>query len=155
MQEYEIGQPPKIDKPGLKERFLVALGKGASYQIACGYAGIAYQTLRRWMIKAEAIAEMHEEQLENHPDKKYYDFYCEVRRVESYAALKWLEKIDEAASVHWQAAAWKLERRFPEDYGRQERAQNPDSAEDAVKRAKDEVLRLAGDNNGRSPSAEG
>jgi hypothetical protein len=32
--------------------------------------------------------------------------------------VKWLARIEQAASEHWQAAAWKLERRYPKDYGR-------------------------------------
>src|SRR6185503_13273996 len=112
------GQPPKIAQAGVKERFLTAIAKGASYQIACGFAGFSYNTLRRWMLKGEALLDLHEETIEAHEDKIYYDFYCEVKRVESYAALKWLDKVDKASDIHWQAAAWKLERRYPHDFGK-------------------------------------
>ena len=33
--------------------------------------------------------------------------------------MGWLAKIEQAANQgHWQAAAWKLERRYPQEYGR-------------------------------------
>jgi transposase len=155
MEELERGQPLKLLKPGVREKFLTAIAKGASYHIACGYAGISYQTLRRWMKSGEAIADLFEEQIDVHPDKLYFDFFCDVRRVESYAALKWLEKIDEASQFHWQAAAWKLERRHPEDYGRQERESKGDAEDSMLQKARDEVDKLKGDGNGRSPSATG
>jgi len=150
MDALEKGQPLKLLKPGVREKFLSALAKGASYTIACGYAGIHYQTLRRWMKAAEAIADLFEEQIEIHPDREYFLFYCDVKRVESYAALKWLEKIDKASDFHWQAAAWKLERRHPEDYGRYEKDNKADAEDNSLQKARSEVDKLKGDNNGRS-----
>jgi hypothetical protein len=137
----------------VKEKFLTALAKGASYCIACGYAGISYNTLRRWMKAAEAIADLFEEQIETHPDRVYFDFYCDVRRVESYAALKWLEKIDEASQFHWQAAAWKLERRHPNDYGRVVNENRVDADDTTLQKARDEVAKLKADADGRSTAA--
>jgi transposase len=154
MEDVAQGQPLKLAKAGMKERFLAALAKGASYNIACGYAGFHYQTFRRWMIRAESILDLHEEQIDAHPDKIYYDFYCDVKRVESYAALTWLDKIDKASEVHWQAAAWKLERRFPNDYGRTV-PEDEAKKDSSIDKAKQEVERLKGDKNGRSAPAEG
>lgn len=155
MEELERGQPLKLLKPGVREKFLTAIAKGASYHIACGYAGISYQTLRRWMKSGEAISDLFEEQIEVHEDRLYLEFYCDVKRVESYAALKWLEKIDEASQFHWQAAAWKLERRHPEDYGRQEREGKNEAEDSMLHKARAEVDKLKGDGNGRSPSTSG
>jgi len=153
MEEVVKGQPLKLIKHGVKEKFLAALAKGASYTISCGYAGISYQTLRRWMIRAEAIMDLHEEQLEVHPDVEYFRFYCDIKRVESYAAIKWLEKIDKASDFHWQAAAWKLERRHPEDYGRVTQENKADAEDNSLQKARNEVEKLKADNNGRSPAA--
>lgn len=149
----EKGQPLKLEKPGVKEKFLAAIAKGASYNIACGYAGFHYQTLRRWMIRGEALMDMHEEQIETHPDKVYYDFYCDVRRVESYAAITWLDKIDKASEIHWQAAAWKLERRYPDEYGRVTKEQTDEEKDSSIEKAKQEVTKLKADNNGRPAPA--
>jgi len=144
------GQPLKLLRPGVKEKILSALAKGATYHLACGYAGIAYQTFREWIKKGEPLGNLFEEQIEQHPDRVYYEFYCDVKRVESYAALKWLEKIDEASQFHWQAAAWKLERRHPQDYGRVVQ-ENKDTNEDAsIQKAREDVSRLKGDDHGRS-----
>jgi cell wall assembly regulator SMI1 len=38
---------------------------------------------------------------------------------EGQAVIRWLEQIEHAAMQgNWQAAAWKLERRYPDQYGR-------------------------------------
>jgi|GEM_PF-2083673 transposase len=155
MEETTKGQPLKLQKPGVKEKILTALAKGATYTLACGYAGIAYQTFRDWMKKGEPLAHLFEEQIEFHPDRIYYEFYCDVKRVESYAALKWLEKIDNAADVHWQAAAWKLERRHPSEYGRVNNDVKDDSVDSSLEKARSEVTKLKGDDHGRSTSTPG
>lgn len=117
MTGFALGQPLKLLKPGVKDKILAALSRGASYQIACGYAGISYETLRSWIRRAEQLLELVDEEIEKHPDKIYFDFYCHLKHVESVAALKWLEKIDNASTFHWQAAAWKLSKRYPEEFG--------------------------------------
>lgn len=147
------GHPPKLLQPGVREKILSALSKGASYRIACGYAGVAYQTFRNWMKIAEDMMDLHEEQIDAHIHKYVYDFYWEVKRIESYAACKWLEKIDAASDFHWQAAAWKLERRFPDDFGRFEREEKSEE-DSSLDKARSEVSKLKDDDHGRSTSTE-
>ena len=154
MDVQNKGQPLKLLKPGVKEKILAALAKGATYNIACGYAGIAYQTFREWIKRGEPLGNMFEEQIDEHPDKVYYEFYCDVKRVESYAAIKWLEKIDEASTFHWQAAAWKLERRHPNEYGRVVPENKEDTADASIQKARSEVTKLKGDDHGRSAPTE-
>lgn len=150
MEELSKGQPLKLLKPGVQEKFLQALGRGATYNIASGYAGITYKTFREWMKRGEPLADLFEEQIEIHPDKCYYDFYCLVKRTEAYAALKWLEKIDAASDFHWQAAAWKLERRHPNEYGKVTYEAEKNTEDSSIEKAKSEVDRLKGDDHGRS-----
>ena len=128
MEVPKIGQPLKLIKPGVRDKILTALGRGATYAIACGYAGISLPTFRKYLKKGEALVDMFEEQIEQHEDKAFYEFYLQVKSVECYAAIKWLDKIDKASDFHWQAAAWKLERCHPEDYGK-DRPEDKDLAE--------------------------
>ncbi len=106
--------PYKLSNPDLVVRFLDAISKGCSYKIACGYAGVTYAHFRQWMRKGE-------EYMEANPDKEfdiYAKFHHFVRAAEAKAACKWLDKIEDASESQWQAAAWKLERRYPKDYGK-------------------------------------
>lgn len=46
------------------------------------------------------------------------EFALMLEQAEALAAARWLDQIEQAASDgNWQAAAWKLERRFPDVYG--------------------------------------
>jgi hypothetical protein len=48
-------------------------------------------------------------------------FHDAVKEAEGKATVGWLAKIEKAASEgNWTAAAWKLERRYPNDYGRRD-----------------------------------
>lgn len=87
--------------PDTVERIVQAIGQGATYELAAAYGGISYQTFNEW-VKAKP------------------EFSEAIKSAEGQAAVKWLAKIEKAASNGaWQAAAWKLERRYPHEYGRQ------------------------------------
>ncbi len=82
---------------------------GATYELAAMFAGISQKTLYTWRQRAETapagtpLAELRERLLQ----------------AEGRAAIGWLAKIEKAANEgNWQAASWKLERRYPETYGR-------------------------------------
>lgn len=87
--------------PETAAKLVQAIRLGATYELACGYAGIDRSTFYRWM-NADS------------------DFYNTIKNAEGMGAIGWLAKIEKAANDgSWQAAAWKLERRYPEIYGRQ------------------------------------
>lgn len=95
--------------PDVKERVLQAIRLGANYEHACAFAGISGDTLWRY--------------------RKNAAFRMEVEKAEAQAVIGWLAKIEKAASEGtWQAAAWKLERRYPQLYGRtvQEHTSDPE-----------------------------
>ena len=96
-----IGRPTKFTKETI-DKLLVAIRKGAPYKMACNYAGISYEIFRQWIIKAKAGK-----------DKDYVAFFATLKEAEGHTALIWLDKIDKAMNEGvWQAAAWKLERRY-------------------------------------------
>lgn len=85
------------------ERIIEAIAKGASLKLAAAYGGISYDALNEWM----------------HRNRQ---FRQQIESAEAHAAARWLDHIELAAQEGaWQAAAWKLERRYPDDYGRRER----------------------------------
>lgn len=105
------GAPSKLTKECMG-RVIVAIQRGSTYELAAAYAGICYATFRNWMRKGEA-------QDEQETGDEYLEFYRAVKKAEGVAALVWLDMIEKAASGgQWQAAAWKLERRYPQQYGK-------------------------------------
>lgn len=149
-----VGQPSKIFKDGVKDRLIHALSKGATYIIACGFAGIAYNTFNEWRKRAESLISLTEEELNVHPHKPYVDFYWRVKQVEGYAAIKWLDKIEQASNVDWKAAAWKLEKRYPKQFGKQDKSKITAADNSLVEKARFDVTRLKDDEHGRSSSTE-
>lgn len=87
-------------EPARVKKILDAIRVGATYTHACNYAGISFETFSQWQ-------------------QKYPEFSEQVKEAEGAALVGWLAKIEAAANDgNWQAAAWKAERRYPEDYGR-------------------------------------
>lgn len=86
--------------PEVVARICQAIELGATYEMAASYGGITFDTFSAWRDRHPAFLEA-------------------VKDAEGRAVVKWLEKIEQAASEGtWQAAAWKLERRYPRDYGK-------------------------------------
>ena len=115
------------------KRICDAIRLGATYEIAAKYGGISYRTFRRWVVWGEG------------GDPVFEPFVRSVHDAEGAGALTWLAVIEKAAKDGaWQAAAWKLERRYPGSYnktgdGREEAAE---TAADPVS-ARAELERLA------------
>jgi len=89
-------------------RLLQAIKLGATYQMACKFAGFSYRAFRGWMKDAE----------DNPETSKYRGLPERVRDAEGAACVRWLGQIEKASSSDWKAAAWKLERRYPGDFGK-------------------------------------
>ncbi len=85
--------------PETVQKIVEALRVGATHDLALHYAGVGKSAFYQWM-----------------QDKP--GFEAMVRQAEGEAAVSWLTVIEQAAAKNWQAAAWKLERRYPEMYGR-------------------------------------
>lgn len=86
--------------PETVKKLTDAIRMGSTYELACGYAGITTTTFYEWMNTKSDLPDI-------------------VKEAEGAAAVGWLAKIEKAANDGaWQAAAWKLERRYPQDYGR-------------------------------------
>ena len=82
------------------EKIVEAIRMGATQALACEYAGITTATFHEWM--------------NNKPE-----FFDAIKHAEGAGAVELLARIRrEADNGVWQAAAWILERRHPEMYGR-------------------------------------
>ncbi len=87
--------------PECAKKITDAIRVGATFRLACMYAGISEDTFANWRTR-------------------YSDFSDAIKEAEGAGAVGWLAKIEKAANDdNWQAAAWKLERRYPKEYGRQ------------------------------------
>lgn len=89
---YEVGK-------GASQRVIEVLKLGMTQQAACNVAGIHVDTFHEWM-------------------KKHPEFAEAVKSARDDGKAEALELIKAAAKDprHWQAAAWYLERSFPQEY---------------------------------------
>jgi len=108
--EVTIGRPTKFTNETIKI-ILDSIRLGSSYTLAAQAAGIAYNTFNEWM-KAGAKAD----------GSPFCDFYDKVRQTEGQRVNGWLQHIENAAANGaWTASAWRLERLYPDDFGKVER----------------------------------
>lgn len=118
--------------PERMEIVLRALKLGATLKVAASYAGITEVTIRNWR-----------------REDAEFDAKCLSAKAEMEVRL--LATIEMAAKEpkNWSAAAWKLERIFPDRYGRSNRMEltgkggGPIEMTDVRKLSDDELRRIA------------
>lgn len=85
-------------------RFYEAIRYGAKIKAACQYAGINTKTYYDWKRKASQGKE------------PYRTFIIGVEQAKGEFVVRNLQAIHAHTAIDWKAAAWLLERSFPEDY---------------------------------------
>ena len=105
---YNGKLPPYTLTGGVHRRLVEALGRCAPYSLACKYAGIAESTFRNWRQAAR----------EGRAGPEVLALLADCEKAEAEADLSLLDRIGAATGKSWQAAAWLLERRHPEQFAR-------------------------------------
>lgn len=109
----------------LIEKIYRLLREGHYDKTVCAALGIATDTYYRWLNDGEAMMENLE--LPNrkrfgNPSEEYLELcselYVTVKRAAAEAEMEALKRIRQASREHWQAAAWYLERKFKDRWGR-------------------------------------
>jgi transposase len=130
----KAGRKSKFDDH--KDKLLKAIATGVSYEDACAIAGIASSTFRKWRAKGEEAR-----------SGKFHAFVMDIKKANAVATTKHVQNINRAAldgetiieirievdengnekertttekkvAKTWQASAWLLERRRPNEWGR-------------------------------------
>jgi len=118
----EEDQPPRVRSPRrgqrgvrtkltpmVQDRILQALRAGAYRGTACAFAGISKTAFGNWILWGEEGR------------KPYADFAQAVAKAEADFIVASTTSIRLASKTQWQAAAWLLERKYPEMYGQRQR----------------------------------
>jgi hypothetical protein len=106
--------------PEVQDRIVAALRAGNYQETAAAYAGISRTAFFDWLERGR-----------NEPESIYAVFLDAVEKAKADAEVRDVALIDKAAhDGSWQAAAWKLERKFPQKWGRVNRTEisGPDGA---------------------------
>lgn len=116
-EQRPTGRPSKLND-ALHEAIVKILRTGCTVETAAENAGISKRTLQSWLQKGED-AETRSDAGDKltAADQRYMALAQDVRRARSEAEVRALATIQRAAADGtWQAAAWYLERSFPERY---------------------------------------
>lgn len=97
--------------PETCHKIIQAIKQGNYQKTAAALAGIDESTYYRWVERGKEAK-----------SGKYCEFYKSIKKAEEFAKAYYLQQIREAAESkkHWQAAAWYLERKFPDEFGRRQ-----------------------------------
>ena len=97
---YRTGRPTKRTAKLLTE-LLESIEAGAPFKLACAAAGVHYDTFNDW----------------RHADP---ELARQVEQVAAKGAIARLKKIERHGEENWNALAWMLERRYPQEFSRPE-----------------------------------
>ena len=104
----KLGRPEKLNQEIMKA-IVSAILSGAYVETAAAFAGISKSTFYEWMRKGAKASK-----------GKYFDFSDAIKKAMAEAELRDIMVVNRAAQSSWQAAAWKLERKYPDRWGRRE-----------------------------------
>lgn len=105
---------PTLLNPTRQTALLEAIEQGMPLKHAAAVACMSYDTLNHWQKRG---------QNESAPEE--YRQFCQLlRRSQAVAMQVHLSSICDAAKRDWRAAAWMLERRYPEDFARQQQLEH-------------------------------
>ncbi len=99
------GRPSKLT-PEVQAKIIQAISSGNTRKTSAAYAGIGERTLMTWLA---------------HKGPQYVQFQQAIEKAEAEAVVVSVLTIRSAARDSWQAAAWWLERRYPDEWGRKDR----------------------------------
>ena len=104
------GRPTKL-KPQVQRVICEAMLKGCTKATAAAAAGINVVTLNDWDRRGQNDLKADEHTI-------YSDFSIEYRSAQQKAFETLTRRVFEASEKEWRAAAWILERRDPEHWGK-------------------------------------
>ena len=101
-----MARPSKLTSE-IQYTLIAALQEGASIAHACDYAGIDAKTFYNWMQRGESGEE-----------EDFFQFFQAVTRARGRGVVTDLATISHAVRAgDWKAAAWRLQHRYPQEYG--------------------------------------
>jgi transposase len=106
------GRPSKIS-PDRIDRIALAIRAGNYDTVAAAFAGIDPSTYRRWKARGEADRDAGR-------SSRYRELVEAIEQADAEAEAFALAQIRKAADSTWTAAAWFLERKWPDRWGRRE-----------------------------------
>ena len=107
-----MGRPTKLTEE-VQAAIVESIKRGCTFKAAALAAGIAEGTFFKWMKRGEQAKK-----------GRFFEFRQAIKKAEAEAVSFAVSCIfQQVKKGNWQAAAWWLERRYPEDWGKKERVE--------------------------------
>lgn len=114
------GRPTKLT-PEIQEEICKVIRSGNYIETAAAYAGVHKSSIYEWMKRGAR----EKDRLRKNPKARmkkseaiYVDFSDAIEKALAHAEIRDVAIIGKAAETQWQAAAWRLERKFRDRWGR-------------------------------------
>jgi len=122
-QKLPKGRPTKLT-PELQKELCKLISLGNYIETAAAFCGINKTTVYDWM-KRGARAKEKIEKGQEVPESElpFIDFSNAIQKALATSEIRDVQIISKAAQTNWQAAAWRLERKFPDRWGRRDRVE--------------------------------
>jgi transposase len=121
-----MGRPVKLT-PEVQEDICAAIRAGNYIEPSAIRAGVSKSTLYSWLKKGKTEADRVDRAVAvgrrakvTAKLKPYVDFLDAVKKAEAEAEARDVAIISKAAMTQWQAAAWRLERKHYDRWGRRQ-----------------------------------
>lgn len=126
------GRPAKINE-NLIKTITQAVKVGNYLETASAFAGISRSTLYEWLRRGKREKQRLEKNDRARMKKEealYVLLVDSLEQAQAEAEVRDVALIGEAAKSQWQAAAWRLERKYPSKWGRTKQRENEDEGSD-------------------------
>lgn len=147
------GRRPKLTDE-IQRIIVETIQVGATFEAAAGRAGVGVQTIHEWRRRGKG------EDKDRPSTPRLAAFAAAVEKAMADAETGCVSTIRKASRTQWQAAAWLLERRHPDRYGRADRYQVEMHAHVTTENPRERLARIlapkaaTGDDRGVDPEPQ-
>lgn len=120
------GRPTSLT-PQIFRTVIKYIRNGSYVETAAAATGIHKDTFYEWLKRGAADLKAGNE------GSIYVRFSDAILKAQAKAEMDALNRIAKAGAINWQADAWRLERKFPQRYGRMVRIADGDDANPSQK----------------------
>ena len=117
------GRPAKLT-PAVRDAICKSIRAGNYFEPSCIRAGVSKSTAYNWLKRATTALERvakSDKRMVTQDERPYVDFLDAVKKAEADSEARDVAIIRKAARAgHWQAAAWRLERKHYDRWGRRQ-----------------------------------
>jgi transposase len=105
----------------ISDKLCSALRAGNYVDTAAAYAGVVKDTFYQWLRRGARATQADDHSKAEAPYRAFHDA---VHEAIASSEIRDVALIAKAATEQWQAAAWRLERRYPDRWGKRERIEH-------------------------------